>query len=85
MNRASYQRINPNMSLKPVTKPKQPVLLFKDSDGNAAFSALSEKHIRRLSRLFPNENSTQILINLINGKTYYLPLPVDQKISLVFK
>lgn len=84
-NRASYQRLNPNMSIHKVVKPKSPVLMFKDSDGNTAFLALSEKHIKRLSRAFPSETSTQILINLLNGKSYYLPIPVDQYVTLTFK
>ncbi len=84
-NRASYQRHNPNMSIHKTPKPKRPVLLFKDSGGNTALLELSEKHIKRLSRLFPSETSTQILINLLNGRAYYLPMPVDQYVTLIFK
>lgn len=68
MNRASYQRHNPNMSIHKAPKPKQACLAFKSPTG-VILKPVTPQVIRLISGELPTLSQSQILINLINGKT----------------
>ena len=67
-NRASYQRINPNMSLKPVAKKKQARFCFKSPEG-VIYKEVGVKGISLLARELTDSTRANILLDLINGKT----------------
>lgn len=80
-NRAAYQRINPNMSLKPVTKPKTAYVAFKSANG-VLFKEVTTQILHQIAKHHPELNATQLLIAMINGKSIdYSPYTV----SIVFK
>lgn len=84
-NRASYQRHNPNMSLKPVNAgtKKQPCIAFKSANG-VMFSPLNKGTLRTISTYCPDKTTTDILIDLVHGKELQLPL-IKRVASLVYK
>ena len=84
-NRASYQRINPNISLKPAAKPKMACLSFKMRDGQVFFKAINPLAIKALASYFPDKTSSSLLIDLINGKSIYIPNDIGYTVSLVYK
>ena len=84
-NRAAYQRINPNMSLKHDNTPKTACLSFKMRDGQVFFKAINTLAIKALASYFPDKTSSSLLIDLINGKSIYIPNDIGYTVSLVYK
>lgn len=81
-NRASYQHHNPNMSIHKETKPKQPCLAIKSSDG-VIFKPLDKTGLRMIARYNPSLLQSDILIDLINGKSFVVSDTIS--ITLAFK
>lgn len=81
MQRASYQRLNPNMSTHKTPTPKQACLAFKSPDG-VIFKPVTPKAIRLISPELPSLSQSQILINLINGETL---LVRHYQVTLVYR
>ena len=80
-NRASYQRINPNLSLKPVTNQKTAYFSFKSPDGNI-LKKVDVKGISLISREITDSTRANILLDLINGKTINVR---HYQVTLIYK
>ena len=68
-NRASYQRINPNMSIKPVVKSKRATFAFKGANGTS-FHLITETTLRLVCKYWPEMTPTNLLIAMLNGKAF---------------
>jgi len=77
-NRASYQKINPNMSTKATPKKRTPILVFTArgnylKDGETATSLIKPCDIKTLRTIAVNRQSpikvSDVLLSLVNGET----------------
>lgn len=86
-NRAAYQRINPNMSLKHDNTPKKACLAFKAGDG-VIFKPVDEKQLKIISTYWPELSPSRILLDLIQGRSFSLNLQhslATLTVTLVYK
>jgi hypothetical protein len=82
-NRASYQPINGNMSLKKTVAPKRPFLLFKNKEGLTFTKAVTASTLRMIAKHNIKLTSTDILIDLLHGNTFRIANGVS--VTLTFK
>jgi len=81
-NRASYQRLNPNMSLTPVAKNKKPMLLFKDREGVTFTKYLTPSKLKPIVAYHPMMTTTSVLISMLDGSSFQCG---DTTVSIVYK
>jgi hypothetical protein len=68
-NRASYQRLNPNMSIHKAVKSKQATLAFKAHDGTT-FHQITEVTLQLVCKYWPEMKPYKLLLALLNGKSF---------------
>jgi hypothetical protein len=80
-NRASYQKINPNMSTHMTPKPKQ--ACFALNDGNTlTFHEVTETTLKLVAKHWPDRTPSKILIDMLNGKSFSC---LAMTVSIVYK